>query len=463
MVEGLKPYAELKESGVPWLGAVPAGWEVRRSKQYLREVDERSVHGDEELLSVSHKTGVTPRREKNITMFLAESNVGHKVCRADDIVVNTMWAWMAALGVARQTGIVSPSYGVYRPRNPGRFMSRYLDELLRTPAYTAEYVVRSTGITASRLRLYPDQFLQIPMLAPPIEEQHLIVRFLDHADRRIRRLIAAKQRMIKLLEEQKRAVVLDGVRRGVDGAVQVKPSGSRFLGSVPAHWLVKPMWSVTRLRAETNPGGLGLLSVFLDRGVILYGDGGGQVHAPSLDLSGYQVVHRDDFVLNNQQAWRGSVGLSPHHGIISPAYIVLALSSELTPEYSALLLRSRGMIDEFVAASKGVGDIQRQLFWPFFRLIRVPLPPIDEQRRIAAHCMAITTELNASVAAAAAAVALLREYRTRLIADVVTGKLDVRAAAAALPDEAVPAEPTEESPADDAEDTPDDAPEDAEP
>ena len=115
MCPDLKPHAAYKDSGLPSLGRVPAHWALKRAKYFFREVDERSSTGDEELLSVSHLTGVTPRREKNVTMFLAESNVGHKRCHPRDLVINTMWAWMGALGVARQTGLVSPSYGVYRP------------------------------------------------------------------------------------------------------------------------------------------------------------------------------------------------------------------------------------------------------------------------------------------------------------------------------------------------------------
>ncbi len=110
-----QPYPAYKDSGVEWLGKVPAHWEIRPAKWCFRETDERSETGSEELLSVSHITGVTPRSEKNITMFMAVSNVGHKLCRPGDLVINTMWAWMGALGVARQTGIVSPSYAVDLP------------------------------------------------------------------------------------------------------------------------------------------------------------------------------------------------------------------------------------------------------------------------------------------------------------------------------------------------------------
>jgi type I restriction enzyme, S subunit len=130
ITRGLDPNVRLKPSGVEWLGDVPEHWEVRPAKYFYREVDDRSEKGGEELLSVSHITGVTPRSQKNITMFMAASYIGHKVCQPWDLVINTMWAWMAALGVARQRGIVSPSYGVYRPTRPTALLGEYVDLLL---------------------------------------------------------------------------------------------------------------------------------------------------------------------------------------------------------------------------------------------------------------------------------------------------------------------------------------------
>ena len=158
MIANLKPYPKYKKSGLPWLGQVPAHWNHLRAKHLFHEVDERSVAGREELLSVSHLTGVTPRSQKTVTMFLAKSNAGHKICRPDDVVINTMWAWMGALGVTRHAGIVSPSYGVYRPVAGCAVLPRYADYLLRTPFYVADYQRRSTGVNSSRLRLYPEQF-----------------------------------------------------------------------------------------------------------------------------------------------------------------------------------------------------------------------------------------------------------------------------------------------------------------
>ena len=215
VTRGLDPNAPLKPSGVEWLGDVPAHWEVRRIKSLYREADERSATGTEELMSVSHKTGVTPRKQ-SVTMFLAESNEGYKICRPGDIVINTMWAYMAALGVARQDGLVSPSYGVYRPIHNDRLNDDYIDSLLRTEAYRTAYVTLSTGITDSRLRLYADSFLGIPLLYPPITEQTAIVEYLAKATAAIDAAIARARRQVELMQEYRARLIADVVTGKLD-------------------------------------------------------------------------------------------------------------------------------------------------------------------------------------------------------------------------------------------------------
>ena len=215
VTRGLDPNVRLKDSGVEWLGDVPEHWEVRRAKNFYGEMDERSDTGEEELMSVSHKTGVTPRKS-TVTMFMAENNVDYKICRQGDIVINTMWAYMAALGVAKQVGLVSPSYGVYRPRSGNRMNPDYLGPLLRTETYRAEYLRRSTGITSSRLRLYADEFLGIPLTCPPPTEQSNIVRHLEKATADIDGAIDNAQRQIDLLHEYCRRLIADAVTGQVD-------------------------------------------------------------------------------------------------------------------------------------------------------------------------------------------------------------------------------------------------------
>jgi type I restriction enzyme, S subunit len=211
VTHGLNSNVPHKPSGLPWLGDIPKHWDVLRAKYLFREVDERSTAGNEELLSVSHITGVTPRSEKNITMFKASSYVGHKLCRPGDLVINTMWAWMAALGVSTYSGIISPAYGVYRPRCPEKLVDPYLDGLLRTRPYVSNYLCRSTGIRASRLRLYPEEFFKILIVLPPPEEQHLIVKYIEKETANLNAAIHRTAREIELIGEYRTRLVTDVV------------------------------------------------------------------------------------------------------------------------------------------------------------------------------------------------------------------------------------------------------------
>ena len=215
VTRGLDPNVRLKPSGMEWLGDVPEHWEIRRAKYLYREADEHSETGTEQLMSVSHKTGVTPRKE-NVTMFLAESNIGHKLCRPGDIVINTMWAFMAALGVARQEGLVSPSYGVYRPHGESHLDHDYMDSLIRTEAYRMNYLVRSTGITSSRLRLYPESFLGIPLVYPPKVEQDAIAEHIDEVTTSVDDAITRTRSQIDLMNEYRTRLIADVVTGKLD-------------------------------------------------------------------------------------------------------------------------------------------------------------------------------------------------------------------------------------------------------
>jgi len=214
VTEGLNPNATMKDSGIPSVGKVPAHWDVKRNKTVYRELDERSVTGQEELLTVSHITGVTPRSEKDVGMFMAESMVGYKKCQKGDLAINTMWAWMGALGISRHDGIVSPSYNVYHPKSC--YVSEYLDYLYRTPAYICEINRFSTGVWESRLRLYPEAFLDMYTLTPPLAEQQRIVEHLALTFKRVDRFIAKLSESIEKLKEFRTALIAAAVTGKID-------------------------------------------------------------------------------------------------------------------------------------------------------------------------------------------------------------------------------------------------------
>jgi type I restriction enzyme S subunit len=442
----LKPYPAYKDSGLDWLGTIPSHWGLLRAKRLFREVDERSKTGQEELLSVSHLTGVTPRRLKNVTMFMAESNVGHKLCRPGDLVINTLWAWMAALGVTRHVGIVSPAYGVYRPTEGGGMLPAYADHLLRTPLYAAEYQRRSTGVNSSRLRLYPDQFLRIPVMVPPLEDQAAIVRFLGWANGRLERAIRAKRKVIALLMEQKQAIVRQAVTHGLDPTVPLKPSGFSWIDPIPKHWEVLALKRVLKRLIDCE-----------------------HKTAPLVDQSPYRVV-RTTAVRNGTLRLSGTYCTSiaafrtwtrrgqPEVGDVIFTREAPAGEACIVPEGISVCLGQRTVLMKpdkrrlnsellihliyggpprvsITLATQGstVGHFNMS----DIGALMILLPPRAEQDDIVSAIVERTAGLDQTISRLEREIELLREYRARLVADVVTGKLDVRDAAARLPDVAI--------------------------
>lgn len=230
VTSGVDRSVALKPSGIPGLGEIPLHWEVRRAKYIYQEVDERSSDGSEELLSVSHLTGVTPRSQKTITMFKAATYAGHKICRPGDLVVNTMWAWMGALGVSTHTGIVSPAYAVYRPRRRERVVGTYMDGVLCSRPYIANIICRSTGLHASRLRLYPEEFLRLPIIQPPLDEQQRIVEAIHEETVELDAAITRYKREIGFIGEYRTRLIADVVT----GKLDVRDAAAHLLDEAVA-------------------------------------------------------------------------------------------------------------------------------------------------------------------------------------------------------------------------------------
>ena len=211
VTRGLNPDVPMRDSGVEWLGEIPGHWEKQYARWLFREIDERSDTGEGELLTVSHLTGVTRRSEKEVNMFMAETLEGYKICQPGDLVINTLWAWMGAMGIAFQGGLVSPAYNVYR--SLGQLEPRFVDYLVRIPIFAEEVTRYSKGVWSSRLRLYPEEFFQVTLPIPPIEEQRIIIDYLDKEIEKLDSLNIATQETIKLLQER-RAVLISAAVTG---------------------------------------------------------------------------------------------------------------------------------------------------------------------------------------------------------------------------------------------------------
>jgi type I restriction enzyme S subunit len=451
MIANLKPYPSMKDSGLPWLGEVPEHWGLKRGKNLFRCIDVRSSTGDEELLTVSSERGVVPRRSATVTMFKAESYVGHKLCWPGDLVINSLWAWARGLGVSQFHGIVSTAYGVYRLRAEAHTDSRFIHELVRSTAFHWELQVRSKGVWTSRLQLTDESFLGAPFPLPAPPEQSAIVRFLDHADRRIRRYILAKQKLIKLLEEQKQAIIHRAVTSGLDPNVRLKSSGVEWLGNVPEHWKVLRLKTLARVidqgvspQAENrlaDDGSWGVLKAgCVNRGV--FRDTEHKRLPADFPFDPNLGVEIGDVLVSRASGSPqlvGSVGRVQsiaYRLILSDKTFRPVFNTRADSDFMVLAMNSRYYRQQVEQAISGAEGLASNLPSSSLRAFAFAVPPVPEQRTIVEHVRGLTSKLLGTISRAFREIDLLREYRTRLIADVVTGKLDVREAATKLVDEA---------------------------
>jgi type I restriction enzyme S subunit len=400
-------YPKYKESGVEWLGQVPDHWESCRNKVVFSEIDDRCTDEDGELMTVSHITGVTPRSEREVNMFMAETMVGYKRCRAGDLVINTMWAWMGALGCSPCDGIVSPAYNVYRRREPSLVLPHYYDYLCRLPPHRTVMKANSSGVWESRLRLYPDAFLSMCLAFPPLTEQAKIVAFLDQETAKIDALVAEQQRLIELLMEKVKALVLS--------AFALPEAKQRRLGSI-VQIISRP---VTQREGEEYER------------IGLYNRGRGLFHREASEKdemgdSDFFWIQEGDLIISGQFAWEGSVALASKLDtgcVVSHRFPVLrGLEGVSLTEYLfALLLTEHGnfLLNEH---SRGAAGRNRPLNISTLLKENIPLPPLRFQQEVAnaVHCKKHLLDEIAQQ------IRLLQERRTALISAAVTGQIDVR-------------------------------------
>jgi type I restriction enzyme, S subunit len=454
MIDGLKPYPEYKDSGQAWLAAVPRHWPVLPNRAIFAEVKDRD-HPDEQMLSVTITRGIVQQKTLLANSSKKDSSrqdkSAYKLVQPRDIAYNKMRAWQGAIAVSDFRGIISPAYIVMRLREEQD--ARYFHHLYRTPQFAKEAERWSYGITSDMWSLRPEHFKMIYSAQPPPDEQAAIVRFLDHANGRIERAIRAKQKLMALLNEQKQAIIHRAVTRGLNPQVPLKPSGIPWLGDIPEHWEVLRSKYVFREVDDRSATGQELrLSMCQKRGLI-----------PSSEIEvkrlvsesavGAKICEAGDLVLNRLKAHLGVFALASVRGLVSPDYTILRPARAMCPRYFELIYRTPACRVELRKRAKGIVQGFWRLYTDDFYDIRVPVPPVPEQEKIVAQLDSDLATLNTALARTEREIGLLREYRTRLVADVVTGKLDVRAAAAKLPAETPVAETIADIDAEDVEES----------
>ncbi len=418
-------FPRYRDSGLPWLGEVPEHWDVRRNGRLFAE---RVETGFEKLpiLEVSLRTGVRVRdMENGARKQQMTDRSKYKRAAKGDIAYNMMRMWQGAVGVAPVDGLISPAYVVARPFS--EVDPRYYSYLFRTPAYMREVNKFSRGIVSDRNRLYWDEFKQMPSAFPPTEEQTRIADVLDSHGRLTARLIRNKRRLIGLLNEQKQAIIIRAVTRGVNPDAPIKPTGIDWMPEVPAHWEVKRLKYLTKFSngiafkpADWKDEGVPIIRIENLNG------GDHFNYTDRTDLPENMLIQTGDLVF----AWSGNRGTS--FGSFEwtrdfPAYLnqhIFKLEGyDFHRKYFYYLLRAvTKHVEDNAHGIIGLVHITK----PALGAIFVPVADANEQGEIANKIDEDLDELNQAAEKVHAEIRLIEEYRERLIADVVTGKLDVR-------------------------------------
>lgn len=413
----LKPYPAYKDSSLPWLGEIPQHWQVVRIKNIFREMDERSGDGKGILLSLTRTRGLLPHTEATNRLASAEDLSKYKVCKPRQLVMNRMQAWSGMFAVASQEGLVSPDYSVFSTDDTVEVS--YFEHLFKSPIYIDQFAQHSKGIGSGFNRLYTPDFGAIPLVLPPRQEQERIVRFLAHSGHLVNRLIRTKRRLIELLNEQKQAIIHQAVTRGLDPNVRLKSSGIDWHGGVPEHW------DVSRLdRFITLQRGIDITKERQIEGPIPVVSSGG--------ISSYhnQFTSRGPGVLVGRKGTVGSVHFVQSDHWAHDTTLWVKEFNGNHPKFVYYLLKKLDL-KRFDTGSANP-TLNRNIVHPE----RVAFPPADEQHAIASFLDQRLEETDKLIQHSSDQTDFLNEYRTRLIADVVTGKLDVRSVELPTIDEA---------------------------
>ncbi len=430
----LRPYPAYRPSGIPWLGDVPAHWEVRRLKNHVANVVDLTseTRHDDIYLALEHVESWTGRFAAAGDDVSFDSQV--KRFRAGDVLFGKLRPYLAKVTYPNRSGVCVGEFLVLRS-SVANLSSRYLEQLLRSKSVIDAIDASTFGAKMPRANWQFIGNMNVPL--PPVSEQRAIVRYLDHADQRIRSYVTAKKRLVELLQEERQALINQAVTRGLDPNVPLKPSGVPWLGDVPAHW---DLLALKRLGVLKSGVGFPIAQ-----------QGQQDQEIPFFKVSDMNLPGNDIFMnTSNNSVSRNTAKtlkatIFPAGTIIFPKVGGAMLTNKrrvLThpssidnnlmgcivtrgdSDFTLLLLRH---IDLAVIAKPGpvpaisegeLGDV------------RVALPPLSEQAAIVEYVDRATARIDAAAARARRQVELLEEYRTRLIADAVTGKLDVREAGA---------------------------------
>ena len=416
----------------------PAHWQLLRIKNLFTEIDERSETGSEELLSVSHYTGVTLKKEslENEDDFItnADSLEGYKKVAKGDLVINIMLAWNGSLGISPFDGITSPAYCVYRVK--GNNNPEYFGYLFSTNLMKSEFRKKSTGIIDSRLRLYSDKFFSIFSVAPPVDEQNQIVEYIKIQSQKINHFITKKQRFIELLKEQRRGIINEAVTKGIDKKVELKDSGIKWLGSIPEHWEVRRLGSIGKFFKGGNVSKADLTEDG-EFAVILYGDIYTKyefaiknvVNRINNEIAANAVLlSQEDILFTGSGEDKNDIGkcvaFKGNEETYAGGDVIIFQQNEFDSEFIAYSQNSA--IAKYQKHLSSKGDIIVHTYASKLKDVKMPFPKsIEEQKQIVQYIKNETASIDKTIAKAEREIELIKEYKEAMIAEAVMGKAKI--------------------------------------
>ena len=345
--------------------------------------------------------------------------------RDGDVIISTVRTYLQAIAQINRPPanlIASTGFAVVRSRRDD-FDARYCNYALRELGFLAEVEKRSVGVSYPAINA--SDLARIPVHVHPLSQQRAIADYLDRETARLDALVVAKERVLGLLAEKRRALITRAVTRSLDPHAPLRDSGIPWLGMIPTHWESRKIAWLFRERDERGEPELPLLEVSINSGVVLREFSDERIESTAADFNTYKVARRDDVVFNKMRMWQGAVGVVPEDGLVSPDYVVAAPRGSLSSSYAHLLFRTAAFSAECGRHSHGIVWDRLRLYWEGFRDIESPLPPSTEQARIVEHISRETARLDSFRAATERTIELLKERRSALIAEAVTGQIDV--------------------------------------
>ncbi len=419
-----------------WLSKVPEHWNRLRIKNIFAEIDDRSETGQEELLSVSHYTGVTKKRDslENETDFIsnAKTLVGYKKVAENDLVSNIMLAWNGSLGISNYKGITSPAYCVYRIKGDNN--PNYYGYLFSTAFMKAEFRKKSFGIIDSRLRLYSDKFFSIPAPVPPKTEQDQIVAYIKEQSKKIKHFIKKKQTFIDLLKEQRQAVINKAVTKGLNPNVPLKHSSIDWLGDIPEHWKVT---KINGLCDFVRGNSSFKKDELLNKGKYVALQYGKTYKVDEVDEH-FQFYVNEEFYKPTQTIKLGDIiVVSTSETIEDLGHSVFYNRNDiglLGGEQMALKPYAENIDSKYLYYSAKVFTQSLQKFATGVKVFRfninhlktiyTSVPPKEEQAQIVSHIKTETAKIDQAIDQAQKEIDLIKEYKEAMIAEAVLGKFN---------------------------------------